>query len=524
MQHSELGFYGNEGDQFESYLGEKELPVRKSTDLLYKLASINTPEAKALHDNLKVFRHLELEKEGSSRRDVVLMEDINGKKSMLTVCRDLDTTQEGNFDKFIGGLGVYPTKEGRVPIEYALEHTKLLSVIMRRKCEMAGIQWGGAKGTVLGESDWLKSEILQVVTGFLFSQKGIFTDTITGSDVGQTPDTIANMAIGSHIGGDHQIAGMIEALDTPASCRVSLDETEKFLRKMYENEETYAILRRRYGDEKIPDLSESTVLVEGFGRIGRTAVRLWLDKGAKKVIISDPFLTEENDKLPKLKTPEHFRERDKTRVFMMNKYLDLEEKYGDRVSLVPTDDLVKQKAGIFCPCSSKEGMLDIAKIDQLDRAGVRVIIAGGNNIFGQDSVWEMARYAAGKHIVVIPEILSNCGSVTAASMEPELRELMYNDDILNELTARLHPVVSQVQREKIWELIYGRQQETAAQFVQDRLIPHIRENTEAKIKLLIEKMIEFKKYGVDLYTAGEIAFREKHGPPIEFTGEGILKN
>lgn len=459
---------------FERYFDSELPPVVSSRDLLPSLSEIESPEARELQGQLEVLYHIELKPDGSTRRDVVLMKDSNNHSSLVVVCRDMNPPQDRDTAygslAVIGGCGVYDTPKDQVPITYAINHTKLLSVVMRRKTHAAGLRLGGMKATIPGESDWEKSPVLQQATGYLFSGRGIFSDAITGSDARQTPDTIQAMTKGSELGGDHQIAGMFPELDTPASVRFSL-------------EQSYNILALSYGKEKIPPLHESTVLVEGFGRIGRSAVRLMLEKGAH-VVVSDPLLTNEDYLLPDLPNLE------RTKQFIAAKYKRLKDRYGDALSFVPTEGVVHHKADIFCPCSSSEGSLDEEKIDQLASNGVRLILAGQNNPFGEHQVWQRAHYAQQKGILMPPEILTNCGSVTAAAMEPILRIRQREDPTMN-----------------------------AERFVHEYVIPFIAINMDEKLSQF--KAISEQK-GVDLYSAGEIAYCEAFGKSYAVDADGIL--
>lgn len=459
---------------FEKYLGNEPLLVKNSTDLLPGLLAIDSDEAKELASHLQTLSHLELVPQGSTRRDVVLMQDTEGNSSMVVICRDRRFPKKRNRAygdlAVIGGCGIYDTPKDKNPLKSALAHTKLLSIVMARKCFMAGLELGGMKATIPGESDWEKSEYLQKATGFLFSQRGVFKDAITGTDVRQTPETIANMAKGSEIGGNHQIAGMIPELDTPASCRFSL-------------EQTYEALQELYGLDKIPDLKGATVLIEGFGRIGRTAVRLMLEKGTK-VVVSDPLLTNEDELLPNLP------DREKTKRFLRGKLKGLEEQFGkERVRIARIKDLYQQKGEVFIPCSSNEGSLTEEIIEKLASNGIKVILSGANNPFGQEHVWERANSVAGLNIIMPPETLTNCGSVTAASMEPLLRAALKEDPTMN-----------------------------AERFANEVVSPHIAGNTREKLGLLVKVA---KNNNTDLYTAGEIVFRQVLGSPFKVE-DGIL--
>lgn len=457
---------------FEKFLAGETLLIRNSTDILPTFKKVCSAEAVELANELRTLHHLELSPEGTSRRDLVLMEDKTGNFSMIVVCRDLYPPEERNpaYGRLsvIGGTGVYDTPKGRNPIEFALEHSKLLSVIMRRKTWMAGLELGGMKATIPGESDWESSRALRLATGFLFSPAGPFKDAITGTDVRQTPDTIADVAEGSAIGGGRQIAGMIEELDTPGSCRYSM-------------EETYDALREKLGRQFIPDLERATVVIQGFGRVGRPAARLMLERGAK-VIISDPLLTGEDHKLPE--SLQNSPGLSEYKEFMKNKLKELIDVYGrQNIQLVKAENIFDQKGQVFCPCSSEEGSLTPDALMKMAKNGVKVILSAANNPFGKEHVWQRAEFAAGLGIIVPPEILANCGSVTAASMEPLFRATQKADPTL-----------------------------TAEQFLKKIAIPHIKRNSREKLVLLIETA---ERYRVDLYRAGEIAFHEAFDLPLE---------
>lgn len=449
--------------------------------------------------NLKTLWHLQLKREGSAERDVVLIEDKQGKKAVVIVCRDTRIPSEKNPAygqlEIIGGCGLYNTDEviknlnlgksqNKTPLAAALIHTKFLNTVMARKCWMANLGLGGMKATIIGEMDWEASASLQIFTGWLFSKIGPFTNAISGTDARQTPVTIGRMAIGSEIGGDHQIAGTIKALDTPGSCRFSL-------------EQTHLALKEKYGD-KIPDWQDSIVLVEGFGRIGRTAIRLTLDKRAKKVMITDPLLTDEDYLLPG-----EFRE-DKEKLRQSKEFAGknlqkLREQYGDdKIAVVKTNELEHQKGDIFIPCSTTEGNLTKEKLNHLAESGIRLILSGANGPFKKGDVWQLARYVHDKRIIIPPEILTNCGSVTAAAMEPlfraRLKERKINID----------------NRMKV--------EQEAKEFVDDTVIPHIERNSKKKLALLAQ-IIDGE--GVDIYTAGEIAFKRAYQIPYEIEN-GIL--
>lgn len=422
-----------------------------------------------------------MENEGTSRRDLVLLADKQGNTSFVFVCREgryVPPRRDRAYGPLmvIGGTGLYETPANESAIEHAASHTKFLSKIMTRKCLMAGLDLTGMKATIPKESAWEKSQTLRTATGFLFSPEGPFKDAITGTDVGITPEFIADMSLGSKIGGGLlQIAGTIEALDTPGSCRYSLDQTYQALKKS-----------ETYGD-KIPDLLESTVLTEGFGRIGRTAARLWLKKGAK-VIVTDPLLTDEDWLLPQsLKDDKEKLKALKEKCH--RKFNELKIKYNNNIKYVSTEDLYKEKGQIFCPCSDNEGSLTAERLKKLAANDVKLILSGANGPFDKKNVWRLARLAHNLGIIFPPEILANCGSVSAASAETLFYQLQQEDPDM-----------------------------TAEKFLVEKEIPFIAKNARKKVNTLIAYIKLAEKLGsdLDLYTAGEVSFRLNPAFNIDF--------
>lgn len=180
-----------------------------------------------------------------------------------------------------------------------------------------------------------------------------------------------------------------------------------------------------------------------------------------------------------------------TKLFMHKKLSELAQIYGTaKVKVAITGDLDKHEAQVFCPCSSNEGSLTEERIQRLADNGIKVILSGANAPFGQEHVWQRAKLTADLGITTPPESSANGGSVTAASMEPIFRAL-----------ASANPDM------------------TAEMFVDTFLIPHIQSNTRERLSQL-KQIAETEN--VDLYTAGEIAFRQAFKLPWSLDEKGIL--
>lgn len=404
---------------------------------------------------------------------LVLMEDINNKRGLLTIAQEASVPfqthpQYGNFN-VIGGTGIYPCPKGEIPVDFALKHTLTLASAMAYKTAIAGLReaygLGGMKATITmapGKtsrhlSDWEESPPLQKATGWLFGQA--FPNVLTGTDARQTPSTISAMAEGNALaynGENLQICGTNKNFDTPSACRYSLEAAHEFLQRDY---------------PQLPRFEGNTVIIQGFGNIGQTAARLALDKGAN-VVIADPKLGFDQE--------------------LKQKWQDLKLNYPGKIRVVPPETVYDQEGKIFMPCASKEGMLDKKNLARLRKAGVTLVLAGGNNILPQQDHWQTAEYASRLGIIIPPEELTNCGSVTMAGLEPVFRYLQTTEPY-----KKLTP------------------EQAESKFVSQIVIPFIRENMEKRIDELLN-IAQSRR--IDLYRAGWFWYRQYQE---KLTGRGV---
>lgn len=449
---------------FENYFlnGKEPLNVIRSVDLLPEINKI------VLGRFVRRLDLHELEPTDNASSHLVFMEDFHGCKALLVII------QNNNGGDVIGGTGVYPTPDGESPVKYALAHTASLKSAMDYKTAMAGLTehfgLSGMKATVAmepgqkGLSDWEQSGFLQTATGWLFSQE-IFSHAITGTDARQTDNTIGDMAIGSALANPDRdtdrICGTRRTFDTPGACRYSLEATLDILSDKL---------------SVVPSFKGSTVSIQGFGRIGHAAVQLALDRIAKQINLSDV-------KLPDDKT-------------LYADFLKLQKTYPGRITLV-TGNIYEQQADIFIPCSSQEGQLNEKTINELYQAGTTIILAGANNILEEENKWKLARLTDSLGIIMPPEVLSNCGSVTMAGMERVYHSLRKNDPNYTKLP----------------------EEEAEIKFRDKIVVPFIRKNAENRIRGLLEIANEM---GADIYTAGEIWYLRQQGKEAKFDQNGIL--
>ncbi len=478
---------------FEKYFEDcQEIPpIRECTNLLHDL-QIDQPELGRQMKRLEIWQ---LDPVDEMERHLIFMETSNCKRALMVICQDQLVPAERHHAygtlSVIGGTGVYSTPEDRSPIEFALEHTLSLALAMRHKTTMSGLRrhfgLSGMKATVVmesgksGLSDWEKSSALQEATGWLYSPQRL-SRALTGTDARQTPETIGAMARGSALavedGRNAQICGTRENFDTPGACRYSMEATIDALIDNLPD---------------TPDFKDSVVSIPGFGRIGYTAVKLALDRGARQIYLSDMKLPVDELGIPLITDPEFDQE-------LYQRLLELQEDYpGQKVVLVAPNDIYRQKADIFMPCSSQEEQLTEITLKELKEAGVKVVLAGANNILKKGNKWQLANLAAKLGMVMPPEVLSNCGSVTMAGMERLYFYLRETDTEYMELP----------------------DDEAEKKFVREHVIPFVRDNAQEMISTLLEIAREMK---TDIYTAGEIWYLRQFEIEANVDENGVLQN
>jgi glutamate dehydrogenase/leucine dehydrogenase len=451
---------------------DEQLQVKQHADLLPHLPM-------ELSARMKSFEIYELKPTDGMSHHMVFMEDIDGERALMIVAQD--TRIPENRHPFygdlaiIGGTGIYETPKGRSPAEYALSHAHALGLAMRNKTAMAGLRktfgLSGMKATIATfpgqkKSDWEKSVALQEATGWLYGPL-VFKQAMTGTDARQTPKTIAAMARGSALANPDdisvQICGTRRNFDTPGACEHSLEATIDALNRHYPN---------------MPKIKGSVISIQGYGRIGQAAVELALRREANRILISDIRLLVPNNGMDQKQDRE-----------LWEKIYRLQEEYPPgKITIVDADAIYTQKADIFMPCASTEGLLTEVTLDQLHQAGVKAIIAGANKILDPENIWELAKRAHDMGIIMPPEILTNCGSVTMAGMEALYAHLRTNAPEYQEI-----PDDSEAERI----------------FVAKQVIPFIRKNAEKMIETLRNISTEDK---TDLYTAGIVWCRKQFSP------------
>jgi glutamate dehydrogenase (NAD(P)+) len=167
-------------------------------------------------------------------------------------------------------------------------------------------------------------------------------------------------------------------------------------------------------------LRGSSVAIQGFGNVGATAARLFAEKKAKIIAISDSRGGVTNSRgIDPIKAM-RYKERSGTVVGMPG------------ASRISNDDLLTMKCDILIP-AALENVITLQNADQL-KARIIAEAANGPTTPHADEV--LAR----RGITVLPDILANAGGVTVSYFEwvQNLQGLIWD---LDEVQARLQKIM-----------------------------------------------------------------------------------
>jgi glutamate dehydrogenase (NAD(P)+) len=295
-----------------------------------------------------------------------------------------------------------------------LDEVKALATWMTWKTATVNIPYGGGKGGVICDPKRMsKSELERMTRRFaseIFPIIGpdqdipapdVYTDSQTMAWIMDTYSmTKGRTSLGVVTGKPISIGGSEGRNEATArGCLVAVEEACK-TKKM--------------------SLRGSTVAIQGFGNAGSIAARLFSEKKARVIAISDSRGGVFNSRgIDPLKAA-RYKERSGTVVGMPG------------TSRISNDDLLTMKCDILIP-AALENVITLNNADQI-KAKIVAEAANGPTTPHADEV--LAR----KGITMIPDILANAGGVTVSYFEwvQDLQSFFWSED---EVNAKLEQVM-----------------------------------------------------------------------------------
>ena len=308
-----------------------------------------------------------------------------------------------------------PSKGGiRYHPNVTLDEVKALAAWMTWKTATVNIPYGGGKGGVICDPKRMSKAELERMTRRYASEilpiigperdipaPDVYTDAQTMAWIMDTYSmTIGYSALGVVTGKPISLGGSLGRNEATArGCLIVVEEACKI--------------------KKIP-LRGATVAIQGFGNAGAIAARLFAEKKAKIVAISDSRGGVHNSRgIDPLKAI-RYKERSGTVVGMPG------------ASRISNDDLLTLKCDILIP-AALENSITLHNVDQI-KAKIVAEAANGPTTPHADEV--LAR----KGIFMLPDILANAGGVTVSYFEwaQDLQGYFWQE---NEVNGRLEMVM-----------------------------------------------------------------------------------
>ena len=289
-------------------------------------------------------------------------------------------------------LSMGPTKGG---IRYAenvnFGEVTALAMLMSWKCAIVGLPYGGAKGGVAIDPSPLsraeKQRVTRRYTAEILPILGVDKD-IPAPDMGTDEQVMAwIMDTYSHFMGSAQPAIVT---GKPVSIGGSITRREATGRG--------AIAIANEACKKLGhSFSDSRVVVQGFGNVGRYAALDSYERGAKVTAVSDiggGVMKDKGINIPELF--KHMSKNDSVKGFTGAEEID-----GSKILEIPCDILIPAAIG---------GVITSKNASNID---TKIVLEGANS----PTTVNAHKMLEDSGIVVIPDVIANAGGVTASYFE-----------------------------------------------------------------------------------------------------------
>src|SRR5579859_1955408 len=301
-----------------------------------------------------------------------------------------------------------PAKGGiRFHPNVTVDEVKALAAWMTWKTAVVNVPFGGAKGGVICDPKRMsKSELERMTRRFASEILPLIgpAQDIPAPDVYTDSQTMAWIMDTYSMMMGHTVPGVVTG--KPISIGGSVGRAEATARGLVFVVEEACKLK------KIP-LRGATIAIQGFGNAGATAARLFVEKKAKVIALSDTRGGVTNSRgIDPIKAI-RYKERSGTVVGMPG------------ASRISNDDLLTMKCDILVP-SALENMITLNNAEAV-KARIVAEAANGPTTPHADEI--LAR----RGVTVLPDILANAGGVTVSYFEwvQNQEGLLWDSDEVN---------------------------------------------------------------------------------------------
>ncbi|MCK4401764.1 Glu/Leu/Phe/Val dehydrogenase [bacterium] len=303
----------------------------------------------------------------------------------------------GSFDVFTGYRVQHnthrgPTKGGiRFHQDVTLDEVKALAMLMTWKCAVVGIPYGGAKGGVICDPSKMSigeiERLARRYTSEIITMIGPERD-IPAPDMNTNAQVMAWIMDTYSMDKGYVVPGVVTG--KPVSIGGSQGREEATGRGV-----TYTALNTLKHFNM--DIEDTSVVIQGYGNVGRATAELLYKEGCKIVGVGDVYGSIYNPHgLDIAKLGKHL-----TKTGTVAKYSDADS--------IENKDLLELKCDVLIP-AALEGQI---REDNAEAIKSKVIIEAANGPVtpGADNILRQ------KNICIVPDILANAGGVTVSYFE-----------------------------------------------------------------------------------------------------------
>ncbi len=307
---------------------------------------------------------------------------------------------DGRVEVFAGNRVQHSTLRGPAKggVRYhpgvTLEEVAGLAALMTWKCAVVDIPYGGAKGGIICDPTTMsKNELRQLTMGYTRAIMPIIGPhkDIPAPDVNTNEQTMAWMVQQASSMAGHNVFGIVTG--KPISMGGSQGRAEATGRGV-------ALATVRMLKKVWKRTEDTTVAIQGFGKVGVYTAQILAEMGCKVVAVSDISGGLYNPSgLDVAELSKHVAESPR----------HLLEGYDGNVERISNEDLLYLDVDVLVPAA----MEDQITAANVDRVRAKAIVEGANG----PTTPEADRALVDRGVLIVPDILANAGGVVVSYFE-----------------------------------------------------------------------------------------------------------
>jgi glutamate dehydrogenase (NAD(P)+) len=314
-----------------------------------------------------------------------------------------------------------PTKGGvRYHPSVTLDEVKALAMLMTWKCAVIGLPYGGAKGGIVCDPSQMSLGEIERMTRRFTSEISIIigpAKDIPAPDVNTNPQVMSWMMDTYSMTVGYAVPGVVTG--KPVEIGGSEGRAEATGRGV-------ATVMMAAAERLGLHPAQSTVAIQGFGNVGRSAAKFLHGKGFKITGVTDVgggLFNPRGLDIPALLAHVQKSADRQIKGFGGGEYMEGHDAANARLLAMPAD--------ILAPCALENQIT----ADNAGAVKAKIIVEGANG----PTTPEADEILAKAGVVVVPDILANAGGVTVSYFEwvQDLQANFWDEEVVNRSLDRL---------------------------------------------------------------------------------------